>query len=335
LLSPDGVQTWVSRRDRAIVGSQSGIPFKLKEDERVRSASWAVDLIVDPEWRLRGIGPALSAAHFAATDLACGLGVSDAAYRGYIRAGWVDLGVIPHHIRPLDARWSVDAIGLQGWRRLVARMAAPPMVAATGLVAYTASVLAGVRLEPIEQFDERADEAWRRSAPHYSVLAVRDRAALAWRFDVAFEARSIRRYYLVREDSVYGYVITRVRNMRGRLTLEIVDYLAPPRWLLPLLALVARLPEAQPAVAITCHTLNPAGSRAFAAAGYVRLGSGGRAASFLPAGAPPIRLMIHRGTGPDRPAFHRDRWFVTAGDSDVALWDLGGEDVVGSPPDQA
>jgi GNAT superfamily N-acetyltransferase len=72
---------WVCRRDGTVVGQQGGIPFDLAVAGTIRPAAWAVDLMVDEAWRLRGVGPALSAAQWAGHDVVAGIGIGDAARR--------------------------------------------------------------------------------------------------------------------------------------------------------------------------------------------------------------------------------------------------------------
>jgi GNAT superfamily N-acetyltransferase len=322
VLGRDGIEVWISRRDDAIVGTQSGIPFRLKEADRTVSASWAVDLMVDPAWRLRGVGPVLSAAQRDAHEVVGAIGISDAAYRTYLRTGWVDLGFLPNYVRPIDIEWGSRAVGLIGWRHTAARLITPPALVATRLLSGGAARLSGTRLEAIDRFDERSDGIWRMACGSRSVISVRDREALSWRFDVAFDRASIRRYYLLKDSRAIGYVVTRVSHRLGRMILEILDYLAPPRWLLPLLGHVRGLSDARDAAAIACHALDPVGDFAFRLAGYVRLSSRSVAGGMRPAGGPPIRVMFHPRDGSDRPALHREQWFLTSLDSDLALWEL-------------
>ena len=318
-LDGEGPQTWISRRNGAIVGSQGGIPFRLKEGGRVIPASWAVDLMVEPEWRLRGVGPALSEAQIHANELAAGMGISDAAYRAYLRAGWRDLGGIPTYIRTRDVDWSVDQVGLQGVRALAARALARSALAVTRLGSGLVARAMGTELRRVDKFDQRVDEVWAAAAPRYSVVAVRDHEALDWRFDAVPDADRNSRYYLMRGQRVRGYVVTRVERWRDRQVLSVLDYLAPPRWILPLLAHVTELPEARGASAITCRTLSPGNDLAFHAAGFVRVGTDEGPSALIRASASPFRFMVHQGHQPERPAFDRGRWFLTTGDSDFGL----------------
>ena len=318
-------QAWICRRSGAIVGSQGGVPVRLKEGEQVISASWAVDLMVDPEWRLRGVGPVLSEALTRANELVAALSISDAAYRSFLRSGWRDLGDVPNYVRPCDAGWSVEQVGLQGCRAVVARVLARIALAVTRLGSGLVARAARTELRLVPRFDERVDQVWASAAASYPVLAVRDHRTLGWRFDASPDAGDNTRHYLVQGGRVRGYVVTRVEPLRDRRTLVILDYLASPRWVLPLLARVSALPEARGAAAIVCRTLSPGNDLAFHAAGFLRRGTDDRPGALVPAAGTHFRFMVHQGDRPERLAFDRRRWFLTTADSDIG-W---------GPPDPA
>jgi len=318
-LDGDELQAWICRRNGAIVGSQGGIPFRLKEGRRVLSASWAVDLMVEPEWRLRGVGHFLSEAQTRANELVAALDISDAAYRAYLRGGWRDLGDIPRYIHTRDIEWSVRQVGLQGGRAVAARALAHPALALTRLGSGLVARMMGTELRPVRRFDQRVDQVWVAAAPRYAVMAVRDHRALAWRFDAVPDADRSARYYLMQRGRVRGYVVTRVERWRDRQILVILDYLASPRWVLPLLAHVSALPEARSAAAISCRTLSPGNDLAFHAAGFLRVGAYDRPRALIPAAATPLRFMVYQGDQPERLAFDGRQWFLTTGDSDFGV----------------
>ena len=74
---------YVCRRDGEIVGQQAEIPFDLRVGGRDRRAAWTVDLMVDDDWRLRGVGPGLMATQLDARPLSFGLNLSEKGYATY------------------------------------------------------------------------------------------------------------------------------------------------------------------------------------------------------------------------------------------------------------
>lgn len=301
---------WVCRRNGAIVGQQAQIPFDLRVGRQQRRAAWAVDLMVDDAWRLRGVGPALVSTQMEANTIVGGLNLSDKGQATYTRAGWTDLGVVPVYLRPLDLARVADLGALPD---RVARLApvAGPVLAATDRALVAGLAAAGVRLEAIDRFDERVDAVWQASAAHHPVAARRDRAALAWRIDQRPDRDLLHRHYLVVRGRAAGYVVVRAGGTAEQPTAVVVDYLAPPRWAAPLLvAAGVAAAHDRGAVAMSVKTRNEPADRFLRAAGFVRRPHGTD---------PPIRFMVHCTDDPEVCALvtDRDRWFVTSADSDL------------------
>ena len=217
---------YVCRRDGAIVGQQAEIPFDLQVGGRERRAAWAVDLMVDDAWRLRGVGPGL-----VATQL---------DRRRCRRAQPVRQGL--RHLRPrrLDRprhRPRLPARPRPGRRGRAApprarppgRAGRRPVLRAADAAVIGALRAAGARLVDADRFDERADEVWAAAAPHYPVLARRDLTPPAWRLDDRPDAARLQRYYLVVRGRPVGYVVLRAGGTAAAPTAVVVDYLAPPR----------------------------------------------------------------------------------------------------------
>ena len=274
---------YVCRRDGEIVGQQAEIPFDLRVGGRDRRAAWTVDLMVDDEWRLRGVGPGLMATQLDARPLSFGLNLSEKGYATYTRSGWTDLGVVPVYLRPLDLAAAARGGLLPGRAGRVAPVAGPVLRFAD-VAAVGALRAAGARLVDVERLDARSDDVWAAASGHYPVLARRDLAALAWRIDDRPDAALLHRHYLV------------VRGPPGRVhggpgrgtpatpTAVVVDYLAPPRWVAPLLVATGRAARGRGAVAMSVKTRNGPADRALRLAGFVRRERGADE---------PIRFMAH------------------------------------------
>lgn len=308
----DGLPLWICRRDGRIVGLQAGLPVRLQVGDHDIAAAWAIDLMVEPEWRLRGIAPALGEALQDSTPLLCGLNISDAAHKAFRRAGWRDLGTVPRFarlIRPLAA--GQTPLGSQAAtpaQALASRLAAPLFAAfdAIALPAWRGRS----RLEAIERFDERVAAVWRRAAPHYPVMARRDLETLRWRYDLAPHAEAYRRHYLTRNGETLGYVVTRSKGQ----SLVAVDYLCAPDDVAPLFAHTLRLARRSGARLLVCLAQAPAVQRRLLPLGFVRLTG--------------PRFMIRPTDGlADARLADPAAWYLTDGDSDL---DHGSEPI--SPP---
>jgi hypothetical protein len=303
--SPDGLGIWICRRDGRIVGQQGEIAFALRAcDDDVRATA-AVALMVDPVWRLRGVGPALSEVSRRSSRLMVALSVSEEASRMYGRRGWTDLGEIPRYTffsRPaaahsLEGHWAV----------------ATPLASAAASVAAGAARLRGAttRLEPIDRFDQRADSVWELASREYPVLSRRDASALAWRFDDSPFADTYRRHYLIRGEQVVGYVVVQRRVRHGEPAIEVLDYLASPRDVGCLFAHCIGIARRDRAVAVEVLTRNPAAHRRIVSLGFLPLRALGRRS--------PLRFML--SVSDDDPVRDcvaaADNWFVTRADADL------------------
>jgi GNAT superfamily N-acetyltransferase len=300
---------WVYRRDGEIVGQQGEMPVELQAGGQTRRISWAVDLMVDPAWRLRGLGPALIATLLDSNPLVGVLYASEQGFPAFLRSGLTDVGPMPVYRRPLDMGRALQLPRVPRAVRRVAPLLGPlARLADAGAAGLTR--LAGARLVPVEQFDERVDEVWASVAPHHRVIATRDLTALRWRIDQRPDHAVLRRYYLERRGRALGYVVLRPTTSAGERTAIVVDYLAPPRWVAPLLLAAGRAARSEGAVAISVRTWNHGAARSLALAGFSRrFGSDDH----------PIHLMVHCADDAELCAavLEPGSWFLTAADSDL------------------
>ena len=315
---------WVCRRDDAVVGQQAEIPFDLKAGSHERRAAWAVDLMVDDAWRLRGVGPALVSTQLDHRPIVAGLNLSDKGHATYTRGGWTDLGIVPVYLRPLDLGRAVAAGLGAGAHR-------PPLAGRRTGPARRRQRRPGraARRGRPARADRRLRRAGRRGVagrvPHYPVLARRDAASLRWRIDDRPDQGRMQRYYLVARGRTVGYVVLRPAGTAVAPTAVIVDYLAAPRWVAPLLVAAGGVARRQGAVALSVKTRNEPADRQLRAAGFVRRDRGTDE---------PVRFMVHCTDAAvsalvDDPA----NWFVTSADSDLEYaMTPGGADVASSGP---
>jgi len=89
-------------QDNQVVGQQSAIATELILNGKRINAAYAIDLRVRPEWKMKGLGVAMIGALMEKYDVLIGIGVSDEAYKMFMRQGWLDLGSTETFIKPLD-----------------------------------------------------------------------------------------------------------------------------------------------------------------------------------------------------------------------------------------
>jgi GNAT superfamily N-acetyltransferase len=300
---------WVARRNDTIVGQQAEIPFDVKVGTETHPAGWTVDLIVGPEWRVKGIGPGLVVTHAEQRGLLAAVTQSEDAIRLYERLAWTDVGTIPSYLRPVDMDTTLRMASVPGWTRKLGPVLSVLLRAFDAMVAVLFR-LGGLRFHRVPRFDERVDEVWENSAPEHQVLAVRDAAHARWRFDESPEADQFQRYYLSRGRRTLGYVVLQPGERWDQPATVVVDYLAPVRWVAPLLTCAAHEARRQGSFALICRTLNRPADR------WLRLGL------FLKRGmevSAPLRLIVHCTVPTACTLFgNPEAWLLTSADSDLS-----------------
>lgn len=314
----DGPQLWICRRDDEVVGQQGGIPFTLAVGSRDLPASWAIDLMVAPQWRLRGVGPALTSAHLAARDVTVSLSMTDAAFKSYRRAGWLDLGNVPSFVRVIDPVRCLKVSPYDSdMARLVAR-GAKPLLSSLSLGLSGLSRGRGSKLIEIDRFCAHADELWQACRSHIICGAKRDYSFLRWRFDESPQAPLYSRFVLMKQDRMMAYAVLRHDLLSGEEVAVVCDYLARPGWLFPLFAQLTERARRSGAAALLCRTLNQQAVRPLSLLGFLTLRNGFRQ---------PTRMMVKpRDTDDDLAELlgNPRNWFVTVADSDMGFSPLGG-----------
>ena len=296
---------WVLDDGERILGQLGAIPVTVKLGAKSCAAAWCVDFVVAPEFRNRGVAALLLrevATHF---DLLMALGTTELSSTLFRKAGWADLGTVPHFVRLLDAR-AVLA------RLLPKPLAAVLAPAATALLRARPRgkrpARAGVVVSPLERFGPECEDLWGRVAPKYACLVRRDPAYLSWKYVVQPRMR----YTAFRADAgrrLRGYAVVRMTLDAFTLYGVIADLLADPEDADTLDALLgAALVHLRRAGAsfARCYAAEPRVQAALARAGFV-----GRASS--------IRFMLSRPPG--RAGFdgaeRLSDWFLMKGDSDL------------------
>lgn len=296
---------WLYRKEGHVEAHQGGIRVALKIGPQCYEALWTLDLMVDPRFRLRGVGAVLAEVAYQEVGLSLGLEVSAAARKAFLRAGWLDTGTVPLYVCPLDT----SAVLSNRWRprlgRLVGRIGGVALWNAQS-VGRASATFAGLKMKEVTEFDERADQIWELASPAYPVICRRDSNYLNWRFARFPHPDRYRLFYFFQRGIAVGYAVLRVGEQHGLPAGYLVDFLCPPWWTYPLVARCLAFCKQQGVKTVYCLHNNPVASRAFTALGFLR-----RDSSW------PLMFRA-QNLPPDALALARDQrnWFTTAGDSD-------------------
>lgn len=87
-----------------IVGQQSALQSNLSINSETIDCVCAINLMVKDKWRMKGLGVALTGQLINNHSIVVCLGVSDVAYRMFIRQGWSDMGKTNCYIKPMKLK---------------------------------------------------------------------------------------------------------------------------------------------------------------------------------------------------------------------------------------
>ena len=304
--TPTSSPLWLCQRDGIVVGQQASIPVRLKVGEQECRAAWMIDWRVDPAWRLKGVGPALLARYADSSDVLLGIVVEEAAFRAFSRTGWKTIAHQVLFVRPLDPQACAKGMNAP---QLLAKVAPRLIVAGSSRVMAAACRRAeSVLLEAVASFDERVDALWQKAKADYPVVTRRDYETLHWRFDAIPMHDYYRRFYLMRQGHVIGYIVIRLESWQdGHVVARVVDYFAERRFVVPLLTLVTDEAREAGAVAVFLDRLDRASDAALWRAGFVRVRASDR---FMLKVRPDAAALTEELQKPAN-------WFVTFADSDT------------------
>lgn len=302
---PNEPTLWLCKRDGVVVGQQASIPVRLKVGELQYRAAWVIDLMVHPDWRLKGVAPALFAAYAKSTEVMLGLGLEDLAYRTFRRAGWKDIGTLSLFVRPLDPQACAKGLNAP---KLLTKLAPRVLVGGSAqIIGRVAGGFSRVSLEAIPAFDERVDRVWAVASRDYDIVLKRDFASLRWRFDEIPYRACYERYYFARKGKIVGYVVIRMDAWYGRTVGRVIDYFTERQSLAVCLALIIAELHAKGTAAVFFEQLHAGSVNVLRALGCLRVRTSERFMFNLRDRSAPLAGTLNQA----------DRWFVTPGDSDL------------------
>jgi len=303
-------EVWLFKDDGRILGYQAAIPILLKVGDAYYRCSWAIDLMVDTRFRNKGIGYLLTRELNKSTNVSLALGISDAAYPMYKRDRWIDMGCVPRFVKILDAkplvrkrfRFPVVSGFLSTLMNLYFRLRDAQFIRMANK-GY-------VQIDRVDHFDQHFDELWERVSANFPLIARRDSKYLNWKY-VSQPGRNYTIFQMKRENEVSGYIVLRIRHEDNRSVGYIIDFLAAPEQLTPLVAKAVHYFRKERVTTISCCVLSKRIETLMEELGFHRRESN-------------MRFMIRVNNPKLDPEVlrKRDDWFVTsAGGDEEAPWD--------------
>ncbi|MGI8787539.1 MAG: GNAT family N-acetyltransferase [Pyrinomonadaceae bacterium] len=175
----NNLSAWIAKDDGKIVGHLGAIPVRLKIGDEQKSAIWAVDLVVHPDYRRKGLARNLV---IAAEDFCPRLMAintvrqhSTALFEGL---GWRMIGKIPRYNKLLFPGEAVREISRIKSLRRFANFSFAPLRPRSIKDFFNKNN----RLRFIEKIDADFDDLWRQASAHWSCAVSREAAFLRWQY---------------------------------------------------------------------------------------------------------------------------------------------------------
>ncbi len=299
----ESYSTWVCWDGDRIVGQRPLMPFRLWVDGREMPAAWAVDFIIRPDYRGRGIGLRLMEAILQQESVFVAIDSSARALRIYEKLGCVRLPDVPrfiflHKAGQLLQRWLP-------WSWL-ANLLTPlaNQLLTIHYLAFRKSVINGFQIIELNRFDPLFDDLWQRSRLGGILLACRTKDFLIWRYAQAPGAES-RIVVAQRGSRIVGYLVWRMLPDRRTLICDIWSENVAAEVFEALLRDVIQRSGALMSESIECYATHSALKRALVSCGFYA--RGGRSMVVHPALSGVRRGQLARPQD----------WYVTALDSDI------------------
>jgi hypothetical protein len=296
---------WLFRPAGEIEGQQGGVRAALHIGGERFEALWATELVVSPDYLLRGVGAVLSGLATAETQLTIGFEVTELAKRAFLRAGWIDLGDVPLFMRPLDVGALLSARGKNLPALLTRTLNATLRAVDVAVGAATRS--RRLTLVETSRFDARSDQIWAASAASYQVIGQRDAATLNWRYIEFPRAGYYQAFYAYRGAEPVGHAVLRIDDHGGVPAGWIVDFLCPPEHVYGLLTACVRWFARERVAAVYCIQQRSRLAKSFAAAGFLTRSTGWPLMVLAPGVPESARTIV----------LDPANWFITGGDGNV------------------
>jgi hypothetical protein len=223
------MEIWVGESHGQIVAQVPGNVVRVKWRERELLATWVIDLLVHPAHRDKSMFVRVGRA-FNQEMAATGVGIC---------LGLPNKRSMPASIRFLKYKLvnQVPVLVLPvRWGRLVGRAGIPTWASSlTGALAATGHRLTrlptprakGIMVREVTGFPEGTDDLWQRAAAPHTLIPVRDRQYLNWRY-CDCPTRKYRIHVAESDGKLVGYLVHRVFEKDGMKIGALMDVLVDP-----------------------------------------------------------------------------------------------------------
>jgi len=195
-------------QDGKVVGQQSAISMCLKFGDKQINAAYAVDLRIRSDWKMKGLGVALMASLMHEYDVIIGIGVSDEAYKMFMRQGWFDLGLINALVKPLNMRGFNHKgfySGIIPWLKYVLAL---PLSRLSNCYRNLLSFFNKGDFRKISCFTDEHEDLMNKIYSPDIISFVKDKAYFNWRYLEFPENENYESYELIENNKPVAFFIT-------------------------------------------------------------------------------------------------------------------------------
>jgi len=211
-----------------VSGCQSGLSCTFTSPGGELNGTWAIDLSVRDDWKMKGLGVALIKKLMDNNELVMGLGISPSAQAMFKRLGWKDMGQTNRYIKPLS---SAGFSNLQQDNKLKKSILFP--LAAWGVRLVTKLRLLfedSYSVKSISNFESCEQEldiitSKQKRASHL-ICTKKNASYLQWRFLNSPSKNNPYNINLLYKDKTpHAYVVSKIAIWEEKKVLVICDYL--------------------------------------------------------------------------------------------------------------
>lgn len=298
---------WIALDGEKIVGHLAAIETEIKVGDETHKTIWILDLIIDENYRRRGIAKQLVGLAEEFRPIRLGINTHEQKSPELLEArGWKIVASIPRYTRVLfPGNAFLSGSGL----KTLVRKAANALYSFRRQGAANLWPSAG-EIRRLERFDDTADRLWENASATRRCIAVRRSEFLNWQY---FEQpnKKFDVLGLFSDDQLRGYVVLYFRAADEQGVIEkaaISDILFYDETAADaLLNAALRLAIERRAGRIVTDLLNKPAEDALLRNGFFKTKS-------------PLLLMVKSGVA-ENIALDPNEWFVTRGDSDTTIFE--------------
>ncbi|HMM80440.1 MAG TPA: GNAT family N-acetyltransferase [Pyrinomonadaceae bacterium] len=300
---------WIALDGKRIVGHLAAIETKIKIGEETHKTIWILDLIIDENYRRRGIAKRLVGLAEEFRPIRLGINTHEQKSPELLEArGWKIVASIPRYTRVLFPGNAF--LSGSGLKTLVRK-------AANALYSLRRQAVAKTRpsngeIGRIERFDDTADRLWENASATRSCIAVRRSEFLNWQyFEQPNKRFEVLGYFYA--EKLLGYIVLyfRAPNSHGVIEKAAISDIffeeAPPETADALVNAALKLAVERRVGRVVTDVLNAQAEAVLRRQGFFRTKS-------------PLLLMV-KSDAAKGIALDATQWFVTRGDSDTTIFE--------------